>query len=139
MMNFLFQRLRQRDVILLAVMVFVLDQASKLFMMNFSPEQVIFNEGSAFGLLQGFRWLFVGVSVVVLMFLWTAVHWYSSVEVGLLLGGVAGNMVDRLVFGRVTDFITIGWWPSFNLADGAISCAVILLLSRHALRRREFM
>jgi signal peptidase II len=47
---------------------------------------------------------------------------YASGRIGLAvaLGGAAGNLLDRLTWGGVVDFITIGWWPAFNLADVAI-------------------
>jgi len=45
---------------------------------------------------------------------------------GLILGGIIGNLIDRLRFGGVTDFISIGWWPAFNIADSAVVVGVIL-------------
>ena len=55
----------------------------------------------------------------------------SRVGAGLLLGGAVGNLVDRVHGGTVVDFLDLGWWPSFNLADVALSvgCALMLLLS----------
>ena len=50
--------------------------------------------------------------------------------VGLLLGGAVANLIDRLIDGRVTDFIDPPRWPAFNIADVAITCAVILILWR---------
>ena len=50
---------------------------------------------------------------------------------GLLLGGAAGNLTDRLVrhhHGAVIDFIDLKWWPVFNVADASIVCGAILLL-----------
>ena len=138
-MNLLFRRLDRCSVFLTAVIVFILDQASKFLVLAFFSDIVVFNEGAAFGLFQGFRWMFLGLGAVLLFFLWKAVDRYPYGETGLLLGGIAGNMLDRLVFGRVTDFITLGWWPSFNLADAASSCGVALLLLRFCLRRREFV
>jgi len=46
---------------------------------------------------------------------------------GLVLGGAVGNLIDRLRFGYVTDFIDVGLWPAFNIADSAITIGVILL------------
>jgi signal peptidase II len=53
---------------------------------------------------------------------------YSKLTFGLLLGGTLGNLIDRLVsgFGGVTDFISIGIWPAFNLADSAIVIGIFL-------------
>ncbi|GAF88347.1 unnamed protein product, partial [marine sediment metagenome] len=45
---------------------------------------------------------------------------------GLVLGGTVGNLIDRLRFGYVTDFIDFGFWPAFNIADSAIVIGVII-------------
>ena len=54
------------------------------------------------------------------------------ISIGLVIGGAVGNVVDRFRFGAVADFIDIYWgdyhWPAFNLADGAISVGVVILL-----------
>ena len=47
---------------------------------------------------------------------------------GLLLGGALGNLVDRIRFGAVVDFIDVPWWPTFNLADVAIVAGVTLVV-----------
>ncbi len=54
--------------------------------------------------------------------------WTLRVAMGLQLGGAAGNLIDRLVIGRVTDFISIGNFPVFNVADSSISIGVVILL-----------
>ena len=55
---------------------------------------------------------------------------------GLVLGGTLGNGYDRVVHGgAVTDFIALHWWPVFNVADSAISVAVVALLAGYALRK----
>jgi signal peptidase II len=65
-----------------------------------------------------------------------------QVSVGLIVGGALGNVIDRLRLGYVVDFIQVGWWPVFNIADSAICVGAALLLlgmSRieAAQRRRE--
>jgi len=47
---------------------------------------------------------------------------------GLLLGGALGNLIDRVRFGAVIDFVDVPWWPTFNLADAAIVAGVALVL-----------
>jgi signal peptidase II len=49
------------------------------------------------------------------------------VAAGLLAGGALGNLIDRLAAGEVTDYIAVGSWPPFNVADIAITCGVALL------------
>lgn len=99
------------------------------------------NEGSAFGLFRGMpgaRYLLFAVGVVALVvvvsFLRKAGPEQTRVagELGLLAGGAVGNIIDRVWFGRVTDFIL--WkvhtheWPVFNVADAALVVGVIALL-----------
>ncbi len=53
----------------------------------------------------------------------------SNVLAGLLLGGAVANLVDRLIGGTVVDFLDLGWWPSFNLADVAlvVGCGLLVI------------
>ncbi len=107
-----------------------------------------YNEGAAFSFLAGLgglqRWIFAGLAVVVSLFI---VNWlrrldksrlWTAVGLTLVLGGAIGNLVDRLMHGRVTDFIDvyfdIPWvmenyhFATFNVADIAISCGAALLV-----------
>ena len=92
------------------------------------------NTGIAFGALQGrleLVSLLTGVAVA-----WMIVHFARSgsrhvifpVALGLLIGGSVSNLVDRVRFGYVTDFIHLSHWPTFNLADTFIVVGVALLL-----------
>ena len=56
-----------------------------------------------------------------------SVIWYR-LSVGLIVGGALGNLVDRLKDGAVVDFISVGWWPAFNVADSSISVGMVLLI-----------
>ena len=94
------------------------------------------NPGAAFSFAEGATVLFTGVAaVVVVVILRVSRRLHSpgwAVSLGLLLGGAAGNLVDRLLRspgparGAVVDFIDLGWWPSFNVADSAIVCGALL-------------
>ncbi len=112
------------------------------------------NPGAAFGILaEGNPWLrsgiLIGVSALVLTFvvsaLWgqrtTFTSPMSRVALGLILGGAAGNLYDRVVHGTVTDFIEVyhgGWsFPAFNVADSAITVGAILLLLEVLRPRRK--
>jgi signal peptidase II len=93
----------------------------------------VHNKGVAFGLAGG-----AGVGLVLVTFAALAVVGYLFardptrpgmwVAVGLLAGGALGNLADRIRADAVTDFIHIGSWPAFNLADVSISAGVILLV-----------
>ncbi len=50
------------------------------------------------------------------------------IAIGLQLGGAFGNLLDRVALGAVTDFIDIGWWPIFNIADSSIVVGMAILV-----------
>ncbi len=112
------------------------------------------NAGAAFGILaEGNRWLrsgiLIGVSVLVLVFvissLWGRNATFASAAartaLALILGGAVGNLYDRIVYGRVTDFIELyhGSWsfPAFNVADSAITLGAAVLLFEMIYPRRK--
>lgn len=92
------------------------------------------NTGSAFGILAGQGMLLSIISFVMIigMLYYFRRHPLPGVlplvSVGLLLGGSVGNLADRLLLGYVVDFIDVGPWPIFNLADSAIVVGVFVLL-----------
>lgn len=108
------------------------------------------NEGAAFSLLADAggwqRWFFSAVAVVIsgvlLVWLWRLPNRSRLLPSALMLvlGGAIGNLIDRVRFGYVIDFIDVhyqGWhWPAFNIADSAIVLGVILLLIDGFLPRR---
>jgi lipoprotein signal peptidase len=65
-------------------------------------------------------WLVVALAVALAMALAPEVRWTATLGLGLALGGAAGNLVDRVSRGGVVDFIVVGRWPAFNLADAAL-------------------
>lgn len=91
------------------------------------------NTGAAFGVLRGQGILLTLVAGLVVGLLVT--HYLRSgqssvvlgTSVGLLMGGALGNVVDRVRLGYVVDFIAVGAWPKFNLADSAVTVGVVLL------------
>ena len=90
------------------------------------------NRGVAFGLASGSSAPLVIFALAALVVVGVLVSRNPQaplmwVAAGLLAGGALGNLVDRLRAGAVTDFIEIGSWPPFNLADVAITCGVVLL------------
>lgn len=92
------------------------------------------NSGAAFGMLQQGGWLFVIIAVVVtfgiLLRFRQLPKWkpWLFAGLGLIQGGALGNVVDRLRIGHVTDFIHVGTFAIFNIADAAIFCGVVLLV-----------
>ena len=92
------------------------------------------NSGAAFGSFQNSNQVFIVLSFVVIgviLYLYSRVDardWPMRLGMGLYMSGVAGNLIDRLTRGVVTDFISIGNFAVFNLADSAISIAVIIVI-----------
>jgi signal peptidase II len=91
------------------------------------------NTGAAFGLFKqaGLFFTLVAIVVSVVIVVYTQRlppgHWWMRVALGMQLGGALGNLVDRLTFGTVTDFISVGSFAIFNVADASISTGVALL------------
>jgi signal peptidase II len=92
------------------------------------------NSGAAFGTFQNGNPVFTALAILVII---AIIYYYPRVEandwtlrlaMGLQLGGAAGNLVDRLLMHRVTDFISVGNFPVFNVADASISIGVVVLL-----------
>lgn len=101
------------------------------------------NSGAAFGSFQNGNAVFTALAVVVIVVILyysprvEAGDWSLRLAMGLQLGGAAGNLIDRVRMGRVTDFISIGSFPVFNVADSAISIGVVVLLLGVWLRERQ--
>lgn len=138
----------------LSLAVIVLDQVSKQWIVAIFDEYevltvwpvfnltLVYNTGAAFSFLSDAggwqRWFFVAIGVVVstAMAVWLrqlqAHERLTAYGLALVIGGAVGNLIDRILLGRVVDFLQWHWegwyWPSFNLADSAITVGVVLLL-----------
>jgi len=129
--------------------VVVLDQASKwaaehwlagrsLRLFDWFDLQLAYNQGAAFSFLSqagGWqRWFFVAVAVVasLVMLAWLRRlgpgERLTALALGLILGGAVGNLIDRIAFGPVTDFISVGTFAVFNIADSSITVGTALLI-----------
>ncbi|SHM07995.1 signal peptidase II . Aspartic peptidase. MEROPS family A08 [Caldanaerovirga acetigignens] len=130
-----------------AALIFAVDQLTKaLVKMHMAPNQSIpvidnilhltyvQNTGAAFSLLKGRVFFFVVVSfavIAVIVYYLTRLPEEKKLfkfTLALVLGGAFGNLVDRLRFGYVVDFIDFRIWPVFNVADSAVVIGVLLLL-----------
>ena len=93
------------------------------------------NTGAAFGILQGQTLFlmvttFFGLVAILLYYLYPPMeHGILRLALGLQLGGAVGNLADRVRVGKVTDFIDIGPWPNFNLADSSIVVGVVIIVA----------
>lgn len=111
-----------------------LDQLSKFIVSTIAPESVILNRAVAFS-FPAPTWVVWGALVVLVglavyeWFQWSgAARPKRAWSLGLLIGGALSNLIDRLLFGGVRDFIDLRVWPVFNLADVALTVGTIALI-----------
>jgi len=145
--------------------VVAIDQATKLWIMrNFAlyESKVVIadlfnltyltNNGAAFSILAGqpavWRQLFfIGAAGAALVFIWIAQRSFGrnsivySLSLALIAGGAIGNLIDRIRYGFVVDFLDVyvgaHHWPAFNIADSAITIGVILFIIKNILFERQ--
>jgi signal peptidase II len=103
------------------------------------------NSGAAFGIFQNGGLIFTGLAIIVsifIIFYFPQVpkeEWALRLAMGMQLGGALGNLLDRLLFdGYVTDFISVGSFPVFNVADSSISVGVCVLILGVWISERKF-
>ncbi len=98
---------------------------------NFIKLTYIHNTGAAFGILEGSRFLFIILPLILMIgtvLLWKK-PWMRRYRgaVSVIIAGALGNCIDRVFRGFVVDFIDFTYWPVFNVADIAVVCGTILL------------
>ncbi len=102
-----------------------------------------YNSGAAFGMFQNGNLVFTILAFLVIgaiIYYFPHVEkedWTLKVAMGLQLAGATGNLIDRLIQGKVTDFISVGSFPVFNVADSSITVGVIVLLLGVWLKERS--
>ncbi|MFE7747114.1 signal peptidase II [Nocardia sp. NPDC057455] len=142
---------RLRTLLVLAAVVLGLDLLTKTIAVakltpgdpvsvvgDFARLSLVRNPGAAFSMATGMTWLLTLVAAAVVVGVvrigrtLRSLGW--AIGLGMVLGGALGNLMDRLfrapgpLQGHVVDFVAIGWWPVFNVADSAIVCGAILLV-----------
>ncbi len=138
---------------LLSILTIFFDQLSKWWILNvlmvpantipvtqFFNLVLVHNRGASFGIFSDAPgWASIAlivfaiiISIMLAIWMWQAQETLLSVALGLVIGGAIGNVIDRIRFGAVVDFLDFhagGWhWPAFNVADSAITLGVILLI-----------
>ncbi len=138
---------------LVAILTIFFDQLSKWWILNLvmAPPKIIevtqffnlvlvHNRGASFGIFSDAPgWASIAlivfaiiISIVLAIWMWQAQETFLSIALALVIGGAIGNVIDRIRFGAVVDFLDVhagGWhWPAFNVADSAITLGVILLI-----------
>lgn len=114
-----------------------LPEGSSLFETGFLRITHVHNTGAAFGLFQDQSFALIIVALIgitaILAYVLVIYRYFplprmmlGKVALGLVFGGTLGNLIDRLRFGYVTDFIDFGFWPAFNIADSAVTVGIII-------------
>jgi len=112
---------------LLIFFVISADQISK-FSINKLGFVINCNKGIAFGLGQDVTAIAIAVLIVVFGLLIYEKQQLTKISLALIFAGGVSNLIDRIFVGCVRDFIKVGFWPAFNLADSAITVGVLLFL-----------
>jgi signal peptidase II len=137
----------------LSALVIVLDQSSKawitshfgygeiLFVLSVFNLVLVHNTGAAFSFLSDAggvqRWLFSIIAIVASVWIVWLLRRHGTqplfaLALSMILGGALGNLIDRIAYGYVVDFLQFHWdehyFPAFNLADSAITCGAALLI-----------
>jgi signal peptidase II len=144
-----------------AALILMLDQLTKWWIVGRVMNQpraieitpffnlvMVWNRGITFGLFgdsEWGRWAFAGLAlaIVIVLITWLvrASRRWIAAALGLIIGGAIGNVIDRIRWGAVADFLDFhvaGWhWPAFNVADSAIVVGVGLLLLEALFSRKD--
>lgn len=126
--------------IITSLLLIILDQISKLSipkgytnkLTSFLSFTYIENYGAGFGIMQGKTFFLIIISIIAILII---SYYYKeiiknktlSLGSGLILAGTIGNLIDRIVYGYVIDFISFSFWPAFNIADVSLTIGGLLL------------
>lgn len=98
---------------------------------------LVHNTGIAFGLFKNQGFVFIVISIIAVVLLIYNIYYYKTngekisrlyiIAFSLILGGAIGNMIDRILYGYVVDFIDFRVWPVFNIADSAVTVGAVLI------------
>ncbi len=104
---------------------------NKIYMLDGIGIEYTTNTGAAFGILKGSNIILAIVSLLAIAFIfyyYRKAKNYERIGLILLLSGTIGNLLDRIIFGYVRDFIVIYWWPNFNIADAYNVLGILIIL-----------
>ena len=122
-------------ILITTILVVLLDQLSKILIVKgLIPISYSLNTGAGFGILKSSTTLLIWISIIVIGLIF---YYYDKIPLkqksvqiatALILAGAIGNLIDRIRLGHVIDFIDLKIWPSFNIADSAITIGAIILI-----------
>lgn len=138
----------KRKIFFISAVFFLIDLITKFFVKSFDnyPLSIIdgffdidmvMNDGAAFSSFRGYQFVLVVIAIFVLLYIVKSIvpdvkTRLSLVSVSLLIGGIVGNLFDRIFYGKVIDFLSFNifgyMFPVFNFADVFICCGIVLYL-----------
>jgi len=136
------------------------DRVTKIFFMDFlNPNEsyvviqnflymtLVHNTGIAFGMFKNQGGIFIFISIILIILLLYNIIYYKRhqenlsrlyiVAFSMILAGAIGNLIDRILFGYVIDFIDFRVWPVFNIADSAITIGAVIIVVKFFPRSTE--
>lgn len=141
--------------LLIALSVIALDQATKYLIVSsmsaydsieiFSFLNIVSvrNTGAAFGIFRGLGsgfFIVISLSAIVLLGYMMIKDLYNRTGLSLILGGAVGNLIDRIYYGNVVDFIDVSvgryHWPAFNVADSALTVGIVIIICSSLLKKQ---
>ena len=143
--------------LLVAFIIIGLDQISKYYILthlsgplaltSFFNLVIVWNHGVSFGMFSGHRQplllIIMALIIVAIMlrWLWQTSCRLTALAIGLVIGGAFGNVIDRIRYGAVADFLDFHWqgyhWPAFNVADSTIFIGVVILCIQSMIKPSE--
>jgi len=136
----------------IVVAIILLDQITKYLAQTYLDAVILLtpflslayttNTGISFGLLQSVPWLPAMVAILVIVFVpiyykKIPKNWPVQISIALIYAGAAGNLLDRINYGFVVDFIAFSFWPTFNVADASITIGGIMIITYSYLSERK--
>ncbi|MBR7161417.1 MAG: signal peptidase II [Clostridia bacterium] len=146
--------------ILIIVASVILDQVSKMIVVstmdynqsivlikNIISLRYIHNEGAAFGMLSGHRWIFMVITAAaliampIILYRYRKLHFLFGLSLSLFIGGAIGNMIDRVFLGYVVDFFEFTFvdFAIFNVADICVVCGAVIMMVYVIFFDKEFL
>jgi signal peptidase II len=124
-----------KRLLIISLILVVLDQITKFiftgkeYLIGSFGINYVENTGAAFGMFKNLNWFFIAFSILVIIFIF---YYYKQIKwktpLILILAGTIGNLIDRIFFNYVRDFVMVWIWPVFNIADICVTVGVLLLV-----------
>ncbi len=138
----------KRKIFFISAIFFLIDLLTKIFVKSFDNYPItiidgffdidmVMNDGAAFSSFRGYQFILIIIAILVLFYIVKSIipdvkTGLGLVSVSLLIGGIVGNLFDRIFYGKVIDFLSFNifgyMFPVFNFADVFICCGIVLYL-----------